>query len=312
MSSSIEIDQITVTEQEQGNRIDKLLNERFDGYSRTYFQYLIDNGYVLLNGAKVKKRITPVKDDEIQIFFQLTEEISLEPENIPLNILYEDDHIIAVNKPVGMVVHPGAGNWSSTFVNALLYHCKNQIDVDGTLRPGIVHRLDKNTSGVLIAAKTQKAHRSLISCFSERKAQKMYLAICVGDVKSQTIDAPIGRHPKNRKEMTILKQGGKEAISHVHLLAKNDQLSLVLVRPKTGRTHQIRVHLKSINAPILGDTTYGNASVNKSFNIDRQLLHAYKLTVPHPVTNLPLNLVAPIPNDIKNLLTFFAELTSTL
>lgn len=309
----IATDTIFVTKEEEEIRIDKLLAERFDNYSRTYFQYLIENGEVLLNGQRIKKRIEPKLGDEIQIFFRLPPEISLEPENIPLDILFEDEHIIVVNKPANLVVHPGAGNPNHTFVNALLYHCKDLPDVNDSLRPGIVHRLDKNTSGVLIAAKSTIAHQRLIAAFSSRKINhKIYLAVCVGHLKNQTICAPIGRHPVNRKEMCILEKGGKEAITHTHLLATDGKLSLALLRPITGRTHQIRVHLKSVNTPVLGDEVYGSQKLNSFYQAERQLLHAYKLSLIHPVTKVVMDFVAPIPEDIKKLIRSFTSLSGSI
>jgi 23S rRNA pseudouridine1911/1915/1917 synthase len=283
---------IFVTEAEESIRIDKLLVLRYPNHSRTYFQYLIEEGFVLLNGERVKKRTQPEEGDEIEVCFQLTPEISLEPEDIPLDILYEDDHILAINKPAGMVVHPAPGHWSGTFVNALLAHCKH-LPTKDPLRPGIVHRLDKDTSGVLIAAKTVEAHQKLIEKFSSRTMEKQYLAICVGKPKSGLISAPIGRHPVHRKEMAVLPDG-KEAITEINVVAIGNQLSLVLAKPKTGRTHQIRVHLKHLGASVLGDEIYGS-----KVPAERQMLHAYRLTFTHPITNQPLTLCAPIPEDMK-------------
>ena len=285
-----------VSEEEEGVRIDKLLATRYPLHSRTYFQYLIEQGFVMMNGEPVKKRTVPEEADEIEVLFQLTPEASVEPENIPLEILYEDEHILAVNKPPGMVVHPAPGHWSGTFVNALLAHCKLEEGFDH-LRPGIVHRLDKDTSGVLIAAKTTVAHQRLIELFSGRMMQKQYLAVCVGKPRSGTVSAPIGRHPVHRKEMTVLPDG-KEAISEIQVVACNEQLSLVLIKPKTGRTHQIRVHLKHLGAPVLGDELYGSSRANQSHGAARQLLHAYRLSFIHPITGASIELTAPLPQDL--------------
>ncbi len=232
----------------------------------------------------------------MEVFFRLTPEISLAPQNIPLNILFEDEYIIAINKPPGMVVHPAPGHYENTFVNALLYHCKNIAPVEGDLRPGIVHRLDKNTSGVLIAAKTEDAHRKLIQAFSQRQMKKEYLAICYGKPENQTIEKPIGRHPTKRKEMCVSDKG-KSALSTLHLLAYNEKKSLVLVQPETGRTHQIRVHLQSVQCPIVGDPVYGPDTKAK-----RHYLHAYRLSFLHPVTHSPLVIVAPIPEEMKQMI----------
>ena len=293
MSSPSEHEFLFITAGEEGTRIDKLLANRFPEYSRTYFQYLLDIGCVLLNGERVKKRMAPDEGDEIEICFQATPEASIAPEKIPLDILYEDDHILAVNKPAGMVVHPAPGQWSGTFVNALLSHCSDLAPGSDPLRPGIVHRLDKETTGLLLAAKTTTAHQKLIEAFSTRKMQKLYLAVCHGRPANALINVPIGRHPVHRKEMTVLPDG-REAITEVQLAACNDKFSLVLAKPKTGRTHQIRVHLKHVRAPVVGDKIY-----SKSNTANRQLLHAYRLTFEHPITKASIRLVAPIPEDMK-------------
>lgn len=290
-----------VAEEETGKRLDKLLTERFAQHSRTYFQFLIENGSVLVNGQRIKKREQPKLGDEIEICFLLTPEISLEAENIPLDILYEDEHILAVNKPAGMVVHPAAGHYSQTFVNALLYHCKHLQGSSDNLRPGIVHRLDKDTTGVLLAAKTTEAHQKLISLFCERRIEKHYLAVCIGCPGDVTIDEPIGRHPVRRKEMAISPEG-KEAISRCRTIKKNGDLSLVEVQLITGRTHQIRVHLKSRKTPVLGDPVYGSMSSNEKYKVFRQLLHAHRVCFTHPITGMKVELIAPIPDDMSTII----------
>lgn len=288
-----------VTDQEEGTRIDKLLATRFPNHSRSYFQYLIDNHFVRLNGESVKKRITPEEGDEIEVFFQATPEASLQPEAIPLDILYEDEYLLAINKPAGMVVHPAPGHWSGTFVNALLAHTKEIAPGADPLRPGIVHRLDKDTSGVLVAAKTLAAHQKLIELFASRKMDKNYLAVCHGKPVSGIVNVPIGRHPVHRKEMAALPDG-REAITDVQLLAHHDNISLVLAKPRTGRTHQIRVHLKHIGCPIVGDPVYGKSEP------PRQLLHAYRLNFIHPITGAPVHLAAPLPDDMKGMIRRFS------
>ncbi|MBI5273132.1 MAG: RluA family pseudouridine synthase [Chlamydiia bacterium] len=297
-SMTEETDLLFVAAEEEGARIDKFLAERFPTHSRTYFQNLIEEGCVLLNGELVKKRIALEEGDEISVCFQAIPGPSLEPESIPLDILFEDEHLLVINKPPGMVVHPAPGNWSGTFVNALLAHCHGKAPGDDPIRPGIVHRLDKDTSGVLIAAKTLVAHQKLIEQFSMRQVEKLYLAICLGRPANGTVRAPIGRHPVHRKEMAVLSDG-REAISEMHLAAFNEQLSLVLIRPLTGRTHQIRVHLKHIGCPVLGDHVYGNEKQNALLHPARQLLHAYRLGITHPVTAEPLKFSAPLPEDLK-------------
>jgi 23S rRNA pseudouridine1911/1915/1917 synthase len=281
-----------VTDQEEGTRIDKLLASRFPDHSRTYFQYLIDNGFVRLNGESVKKRVAPEEGDEIEVYFQATPEASLKPEKIPLDILYEDEHLLAINKPAGMVVHPAPGHWSGTFVNALLGYTQDIAPGSDPLRPGIVHRLDKDTSGILIAAKTLIAHQKLIELFATRKMDKQYLAICHGRPSVNLVNAPIGRHPVHRKEMAALPDG-REALTEICPLAFHENLSLILAKPRTGRTHQIRVHLKHIGCPIVGDPVYGKGEP------PRQLLHAYRLNFIHPITGSPIQLAAPLPDDMK-------------
>lgn len=293
------LDFITVSDPD--TRLDKLLACHYSNFSRSYFQYLILQGAVLVNDEVVKKSCKLKIGDEIQVHFILTKEIALEPENIVLDILYEDEHLIAVNKPAGLVVHPAVGNWTGTFVNALLYHCKH-IERDDSLRPGIVHRLDKETSGVLIAAKNQAMHQALTELFSERKIEKRYIAVCKGRPSVTTIDAPIGRHPTQRKLMTVC-ETGKHAKTHIQVRASNGVFSVLEIGLETGRTHQIRVHLKHIGHPLVGDPVYGTVAFNDRFAIDRQMLHAMSLSFIHPVTKEPLVINARLPDDIAQVVT---------
>lgn len=292
---------IIITEEEAGERLDKILAQRFERQSRTYFQYLIEENLVLLNGLPVKKRIKPEAGDEVEIEFVLTPEINLSPENIPLEILYEDDFILVVNKPVGMVVHPAPGNWSGTFVNALLHHCQTLKNVGNPLRPGIVHRLDKDTSGILVAAKTTEAQQKLIELFSSRKVKKEYLAICTGNPGNQKIEAPIGRHPVHRKKMVVI-ETGKPALSICKTLSCDGKLSVVQIELVTGRTHQIRVHLKHVGTAVLGDELYGSPQVNEKYGAKRQMLHAERIVFNHPITGKQLDLRAPIPDDMQTII----------
>ncbi len=294
---NIEKDNIRITEEEAGERIDKILTQRYEKCSRSYFQHLIKDKQVLINGKAIKKQSKMRCNDEVEIHFTLPPEISLSAENIPLDILYEDEHIIAVNKAVGMVVHPAAGNWSGTFVNALLYHCRNLPDHDN-LRPGIVHRLDKDTSGLILAAKTNDAHKALVEQFSQRNIEKQYIAICVGNPGTRFIQGSIARNKIHRKMMCV-SEHGKEAFTKCTSIAHSDSISYVKLHPKTGRTHQLRVHLKHVGTPILGDQTYGNPQVNTRHNAVRQLLHAHSLSFKHPITNEALKIEAPIPADIQ-------------
>jgi 23S rRNA pseudouridine1911/1915/1917 synthase len=293
-----ESDALVVTEEEEGMRLDKFLQLRFSKYSRTYFQSLIEEGLVLVNSGVVKKANKLEAGDEVEVEFALTPEISIAAEQIPIDILYEDPYLLAVNKPAGMVVHPAVGNWSGTFVNALLYHCR-QLANQGSFRPGIVHRLDKETSGVLVAAKDEWTQRSLVEAFALRKVYKEYLAICLGNPGKRQIDANIGRHPTRRKEMAVLTGKGKEAKTLCETLAYNASLSLVKLLPQTGRTHQLRVHMQWIGFPILGDPLYGSPSANKKFGAKRQLLHAHLLRFSHPITQEEVELKAPIPEDLQ-------------
>lgn len=293
-----ESDLLIVTEEESGERLDKILARRFkEMYSRTYFQYLIDEQLVLLNGFPVKKRIKPQEGDEIEVEFASAPQIELNPEPIAFSILYEDESLLAINKPAGMVVHPAPGNWSGTFVNGLLYHCDQLTKQEPSLRPGIVHRLDKDTSGILLAAKTLEMQQKLILLFASRQVYKEYWAICLGRPSDGEISAPIGRHPIHRKQMAVIPTG-KQAISYIKTLGWNDKLSFAEVIIATGRTHQIRVHLKYKGTPILGDALYGNPSLNQYYSVQRQLLHAAKIRFQHPLTGQQLELIAPPPADM--------------
>ena len=286
-------------------RLDALLKKQFPEFSRSYFQHLIDNKLVMVEGHFVKKRMAPSIGAKIEVDFQPISSLDLTPEDIPLDILYEDKHIIAVNKPAGMVTHPAPGSPKGTFANALLFHCQNLEDSGDPLRPGIVHRLDKDTSGVIIAAKTAKAHANLSEQFAQRTAQKTYIAICHGNPNIGFIDSPIARHPIHRKQMRC-DPAGRIAQTTIELLAKTPEQSLLLCKPKTGRTHQIRVHLKSRNCPVVGDELYGS----NVKDLNRHLLHAYKLTITHPITHKLLSFSAPIPNEFVTCQDFKSALQS--
>ncbi|HCJ83351.1 MAG: hypothetical protein A2Y28_01595 [Chlamydiae bacterium GWC2_50_10] len=298
-------EQFLITQEDAGRRLDLLLASHYSSYSRSYFQYLMEAGAVLLNGSPVKKRTKPRLGDEVSLSLIPLPEMRLEPEAIFLDILFEDEHLIAINKPAGMVVHPAPGHPSHTFVNALLHHCKELPDTLGApLRPGIVHRLDKETSGVLLAAKSQAAHREIVSLFSERKVKKTYVAICLGNPKDQTIRAPLLRHPVRRKEIAVA-PSGKEAVTSIRVLSSQGNYSFVEIAPLTGRTHQIRVHMRHIGAPILGDPVYGPAFLNKKLQLSRQLLHARSLFFIHPFEKRPLEISAPLPAAMRSLLIKF-------
>lgn len=294
-----------ITAEEAGERLDKILSKRLGrAGSRTYFQYLIDQGKVLLNGAPVKKRAKPKEGDEIEVEYILTPELTLTAENIPLDIVYEDNDIIVVNKPPGMVVHPAPGNWSGTFVNALIYYCQGALAQSYTapnqaLRPGIVHRLDKDTSGLLVAAKTELAQQRLIEMFAGRRVYKEYLAICVGNPGEGTIDMPIGRHPVHRQMMSVQPEKGRNALTHYRTLSFDGKLSLVSLIIATGRTHQIRVHMKHRGTPVLGDLVYGSIAENTKYGVSRQMLHAFRLKFDHPISGEKLEFEVPMPMDMQ-------------
>ncbi len=301
------IDWIIINEEESGHRLDKILALRYKQVkSRTYFQYLFDNDFVLLNGNPIKKSIKPSLGDEIEVHFQLTPEMALTPEPIPLDILFEDDYLLVINKPVGMVVHPAVGNWTGTFVNALMHHCQDLrhqfagLYEEPLLRPGIVHRLDKDTSGLLIAAKQTLAQQRLISMFASKEIHKVYHAICLGNPGCREIKSLIGRHPVHRQKMAVIDSGGKEALTFCRPIIYNDHLSLVEVVLATGRTHQIRVHMAYAGTPVLGDMTYGNMDINRKHKVSRQLLHAKFLRFKHPITDQLLELEAPLPEDMNH------------
>jgi 23S rRNA pseudouridine1911/1915/1917 synthase len=298
---------LIVIEEEEGLRLDVLLKNRFSEQSRTYFQYLINQGLVHVNERSCKKRELVKAGDEIEVEFRLTEELNLEPQNIPLSIIYEDGDILVIDKPAGLVVHPAPGNWSNTFVNALLYHCNELKNQENTLRPGIVHRLDKDTTGLLVAAKTEKAHQKLVEAFAARKVHKEYLAICLNHPKEGIIETKIARHPFKRKQMCVSKSDGKNAITEVFPLHRESSFSLVQFILHTGRTHQIRVHMQMVGCPILGDETYGFKNFNERENVKRQLLHAHRLTFFHPITGIALHFEAPIPKDFLPYMKNFSQ-----
>jgi len=297
-------DLLTISEVDLGQRLDKILKNHYPTHSRTYFQYLIDEQCVVVNGQLVKKQYRPALGDEIEISFQLTPEIDVKPEPIALDILYEDEHLLIINKPAGMVVHPAPGSPSGTFANALLHHCSqlNPGEFDA-LRPGIVHRLDKETTGVLVGVKTSAAHKKMIEKFAERQIEKRYLAICSGVPREGELSAPIKRHPIRRQEMTVCSEG-KEAISRFKILERDQGLCFIEVELITGRTHQIRVHLKHLNCPLLGDPIYGSKSLNEKYRATRPQLHAHQIKFTHPMTGAPLDIIAPIPTEMKNFIEF--------
>ena len=278
------------------------------GVTRSSAQILIDDGCVLVNGRKEAKNYRLRESDEVIIDEPEPKELEVEPENIPLNIVYEDEDIIVINKPSGMVVHPANGNESGTLVNALLYHCKDSLSgINGVIRPGIVHRIDKDTSGLLVVAKNDEAHVFLSSLLKDHGIKRVYHAIVTGHFKknSGTVNAPIARHPVDRKKMAVVK-GGKEAITHYEVIAEYPSFTYAKMVLETGRTHQIRVHMSHIGHSIIGDTVYGGGKTpfektNASL-LDGQILHAKVLSFPHPRTKEIMTFECELPDNFKRLI----------
>jgi 23S rRNA pseudouridine1911/1915/1917 synthase len=294
---------VQANENDKGKRIDSFLNEVIEDATRSYIQKIIDGGYVEITGKKNTKSGNKLKGTEtIVVNLPEDETLDLIPEDIPLEIIYEDSDIVIINKAPNMVVHPAHGNYNGTLVNALLYHIKDLSTINGVIRPGIVHRLDKDTSGVIVVAKHDEAHTTLSDMFKEKTLEKTYVCIAKGIFKDKSgrIETLIGRDPRDRKKMAVVTENGKIAISNYEVLDESKNYSLVKVRIETGRTHQIRVHMKSLNHPILGDATYGNSTDG----IARQMLHAYRLKFTHPISKKEMVVTAPIPEDFKRALKF--------
>ncbi|HHV94925.1 MAG TPA: RluA family pseudouridine synthase [Clostridiaceae bacterium] len=286
-----------------GVRIDSWLAKELEGYSRSYLQKLIEQDLVYVNGKKIKANYKVKKGDEISITIPEPETLDIEPENIPLDILYEDEHILVVNKPKGMVVHPAAGNYSGTLVNAIMNYCGDNLsDINGIIRPGIVHRLDKDTSGALIVAKTNEAHKIISEKLKEHDITRIYIALVKGIIKEDKgkIDLPIGRHPIDRKKMAVNTKNGRKAVTHYRVLERFDDSTYVELSLETGRTHQIRVHMSYIGHPVIGDEVYGGRQ--KGYNLKGQALHAKCIKFHHPITGEYMHIEAPIPDYFEKLL----------
>ncbi|MEW6088209.1 MAG: RluA family pseudouridine synthase [bacterium] len=295
--------EIIVSENESKKRFDLFLSRQNLDLSRSRIQNLIKDGKIKVNGRAGKSHYKTKAGDVIQVEIPDPVEISARPENIPLKILYEDEHLIVIDKPAGMVTHPAAGNYTGTLVNALLYHCKNLSGINGCLRPGIVHRLDKDTSGVMVAAKDDKTHQGLSQQWHKRTITRKYIALVKGRIErgSFGIEAPIARHRVHRKKMAVNLDKGRPAVSKVRVLERFKDASLLEVELKTGRTHQIRVHLSYLKHPVIGDVQYGK----KSDLIGRQALHAALLGFVHPITNRYMEFSSPLPEDIKSAIKYF-------
>ena len=274
---------LKATDENSGERLDKFIADNSD-ISRSYAAKLCEDGLVMLSGKPLAKKYKITGGEEIEIDVPEPEELSIEPEDIPLDIVYEDSDVIVVNKPQGLCVHPAPGNESGTLVNGLVYHCGGELSaINGVIRPGIVHRIDKDTSGLLIVAKNNEAHLKLSEQLKERKAMRKYVALVNGNIKEEggTINKPIARNPVDRKKMAVV-QGGREAITHFNVLERFGQYTLVECILETGRTHQIRVHMASIGHSIVGDPLYGIKK--EKFNLPGQLLHAKTIGFVHPTT----------------------------
>lgn len=291
---------------EVGIRIDKFLANALPDKSRSHYQKSIDNGLVLVNGKNVKSKYQTKLGDEIIVSVEPVKEIDIVPEDIPIDILYEDSDVIVVNKPKGMVVHPAPGHYTGTLVNALMYHCKDSLSgINGEIRPGIVHRIDMNTTGSLLVCKNDKAHNDIALQIKEHSVNRIYKGIVIGNFKEETgtVDAPIGRNPKDRKKMAVV-PGGREAITHFTVLEQFKGYSYVQFKLETGRTHQIRVHMASIGHPLLGDDVYGKSVKN----LQGQTLHAQTLGFIQPTTREYVEANAPLPAYFEDLLTKYRNM----
>ena len=292
------------TDLESDVRIDRYLAKACPELSRSYIQKLLKSGQVLVNGSLIKSSYVVAADDHIEVDVPEAVEPEIEAEPMDLDILYEDRDIILVNKPKGMVVHPAAGHYSHTLVNGLMYHCKDQLSgINGVMRPGIVHRIDMDTTGVLIVCKNDMAHNSIAAQLKEHSITRRYQAIVHGVLKEDegTVDAPIGRHQTERKKMCINYNNGRNAITHYQVLRRFEQYTYVECRLETGRTHQIRVHMASIHHPLLGDTVYGPSKCPVPGLIG-QTIHAGVLGIIHPRTGVYMEFTAPLPGYFEKLL----------
>ena len=291
-------------------RLDKLLIERYPDFSRSRIEGLIKSGFVTVNGAKAEKAGMKVSEtDSIEVEIPPPVPAVPEPEDIPLDVVYEDADMLVVNKAPGMVVHPAPGHFTGTLVNALLHHCPDLSGIGGVARPGIVHRLDQDTSGLIVVAKSQRAMDSLVRAFASHTAiEKTYIAICHGRprLESGRIENLIGRHPVDRKRMAIVQRNGKNAITNWRVLTTPQDtarsgVSCLECKIETGRTHQIRVHTASLGCPVIGDKQYGKSALDKRLSPVplRQMLHAWRLTLWHPVESRKMTFTAPLPDDMR-------------
>lgn len=292
----------TIDPEEAGERIDRFLAEKMPDLTRSYIQKLVKDGFVKVNGTCVKSNYRTAKNDQAELLLPPPELLEILPENIPLDILYEDEDLLVVNKPKGMVVHPAAGHSGGTLVNAVMYHCGDALSgINGVMRPGIVHRIDKDTSGSLLVCKTDRAHQSIAQQLAGHSIHRIYRAVASGVLKEEsgTVDAPVGRHPVDRKKMAVNREHGKEAVTHYKVLERLKNASYIECRLETGRTHQIRVHMASIGHPLLGDTVYGSS--RDPYHLNGQALHAMTIGFIHPVRGIYMEFEAPLPEYFVNL-----------
>ena len=297
------MEKLFFTIEKGGERIDKYLSEQLEDMTRSHIQKLIKENMVRVNGMAVKSNFKLSASDQIEVEIPELKEPDILPENIPLDILYEDQDILVVNKPKGMVVHPAPGHYTGTLVNAIMYHCKDNLSgINGVLRPGIVHRIDMDTTGSLLICKNDRAHQALAEQLKEHSITRKYHAIVRGRLKEDegTIDKPIGRHPIDRKKMSVHCTNGREAITHYRVLKRFQQFTYIECQLETGRTHQIRVHMSSIGHPILGDQIYGPAKC--PYKLQGQTLHAKVLGITHPITGEYMEFDAPLPDYFQALL----------
>ena len=287
----------------EGERLDKYISMLFAEQSRSFFQKLIKDGHVSVNNKLEKANYRLKLEDFVQIEIPDAVEAQIQPENIPLDILYEDEDLLVVNKPKGMVVHPSAGHYTGTLVNAVMYHCKNSLSgINGEIRPGIVHRIDMDTTGSLIVCKNDESHLAIAEQIKIHSINRIYRGIVCGVVKEEegTIHAPIGRHPIDRKKMAINEKNGKDAITHYKVLERFEKYTYMEFKLETGRTHQIRVHMASIGHPLLGDPLYSNGK--SSYKLQGQTLHAMTIGFIHPKTGKYIEISAPLPEYFEKIL----------
>lgn len=290
-------------QEDQQMRLDKYLSEQFPEQTRSYLQKLIKDGEVTVNGKNVKTGYQLSKGDEVSVNIPEPKELDVEPQKMDLDIVYEDDDVILVNKPKGMVVHPAPGHTTDTLVNGLLYHCKDNLSgINGVARPGIVHRIDRDTTGILIVCKNDMSHNSIAAQLKEHSINRRYRALVHGNLKDDTgtVEGPIGRHPIDRKKMAINEKNGKPAVTHYTVLERFGNYTLIECKLETGRTHQIRVHMTSIGHPLVGDEVYGPAKC--PFKLQGQCLHAMILGFVHPRTGEYMEFSADLPDYFEDLL----------